>query len=212
VIPELDGCSTSAWDPVASPARNWKRNTTARRVVCSGEMVEGGVPTPSKRGFLALWHNGPKNVTLAAPLRKCPKNRATTAIKPRNSLGETWFRSDEDGAGFEMFGAITCAKKPPLACILSPVTGWLIQVSRACGALQGLVAGASGSSVPRFPTAGAVLETTACHLQLISTSFGFIAIGDDLGARAACLGANATLQLVCMSLKIAIGSYRRGTV
>jgi hypothetical protein len=63
-----------------------------------------------------------------------------------------------------MFGAITCAKKPPLACNLRPVTVWLMQVSRACGALRGLVAGSSGSSVPQFPTAGAVLETTACHL------------------------------------------------
>ena len=38
-----------------------------------------------------------------------------------------------------------------------------MQVSRA---LRGLVAGSSGSSMPRFPTAGFVLETTASHLPV----------------------------------------------
>ena len=130
----------------------------------SRELVEWGGANAIKAGIARPVAQRSKNVTLAAPLRKGHTNRAATAIKPPNSWGETQFRSHEDGKGFEMFGAITCAKKPPLACILSPVTGWLMQVSRACGALQGLVAGASGSSVPRFPTAGAVLETTACHL------------------------------------------------
>ena len=54
------------------------------------------------------------------------------------------------GLGWNLLRQVTCSKDQSF-----------MQVSRA---LRGLVAGSSGSSVPRFPTAGAVLETTACHL------------------------------------------------
>jgi hypothetical protein len=155
--------------PVALAYAELEAEHTARRVRGSGELVEGGGANAIKTGIARSVAQRSKNVTLAAPLRKGHKNRAATAIKPPNSWGQTQFRSDDNGAGFEMFGAITCAKKPPLACILSPVTVWLMQVSRD---LLGLVAGARGCSVPRVSTAGAVLETTACHLPADFDLFG----------------------------------------
>lgn len=64
--------------------------------VAAGNWLKGAVP-PTCGPPSSPCAQRSKNVTLAAPLRKCPKNRAATAIKPRDSRWKRGFAAMKTG-------------------------------------------------------------------------------------------------------------------